>query len=715
MVAPRQKNHITSRRRIDDEGEEEDGSVAAGVDDDSLSEGSIISDADDDADAEGSDASDRESIERRNVKTKILANGHVGSTRDSPKKTTVTSEKASFSTAMNDTEAMMNGLKFSGDVDEGEEMDFEDMGKQIHEPPAAAPGQEKVESASLDTVGDKRRREHEEYRKQRDADPAFVPNRGGFFMHDHRSSAPGQNGFRPFGRGRGRGRAGPGGPFPPVGYVSTEPICQSHALLTKYARSHMPQPSGPADAPWAHDLHETVVQEGHDNVTPQSVYQGSQERPKMPSLPLKAQPPNRSFSRTTRIGLMQIRVYMLGMADPITFSAVPVNQHTRLPHHRPPLRRDKPVRISLPNMPIRYIFPSTDRSFIFIPRALRPHQQGFGKARGRGSFNGGYGSFGGFSSRRTSAYAGSAYSPSVAMSRRSSLAREVALDGVVPSISAETGKPVVRLPPAVEQVQVANQPAAGAVELPTVKLPQSANYPLPQKPTFRENRPAPIPMHQPIPQKTVSVADIESPATLDVNPPQQQQQQPFHQQVPTQVPGPGFAQDMAYYPHSRHPSHPSQGSGTPLSQIPERAIHAQPFQPIPYQQPQTFYPQQFPPPMYYYPPADQVPVMAPSVGAPPFVPGQQYPYPIPVAAPPPPPPPPAEPTSQAGTVAHESNGMVYYYDSSQLTAGPEFNTPYPPAAYAMPQSGGVVGMGGTMTPPVQYYTQPSPAVYYPQQ
>ena len=210
---------MASRRRVDDEGEEEDGSVIAGVEDDSLSEGSVISDADDDADAEGSDASDIDSIERKNIKAKTLANGHTGSTRVSPPKTTAASEKASFSATMNDTAAMMNGLKFSGDVDEGEEMDFEDMGKQAQEPLVTTAEQENVDSAPLDTMGEKRRREHEEYRKKRDADPAFVPNRGGFFMHDHRSSAPGQNGFRPFGRGRGRGRPSPGGPFSPAGYV----------------------------------------------------------------------------------------------------------------------------------------------------------------------------------------------------------------------------------------------------------------------------------------------------------------------------------------------------------------------------------------------------------------------------------------------------------------------------------------------------------------
>ena len=238
MVAPRRKNLIASRRRVDDDdGEEEDGSgsVAAGVEDDSLSEGSIISDADDDADAEGSDASDRESIERSNGKAKTVANGHVEGTRTSPQKPPTTSEKASFSAAMNDTEAMMNGLKFSGDVDEGEEIDFDDLGKQAEEPRAVAPAQEMGESAPLDTLGEKRRKEHEEYRKKRDADPAFVPNRGGFFMHDHRSSAPGQNGFRPFGRGRGRGRAGSGGPFPPVGYVLTRLMYYSRTITNRRA------------------------------------------------------------------------------------------------------------------------------------------------------------------------------------------------------------------------------------------------------------------------------------------------------------------------------------------------------------------------------------------------------------------------------------------------------------------------------------------------
>jgi len=66
-----------------------------------------------------------------------------------------------------------------------------------------------------------------------------------------------------------------------------------------------------------------------------------------------------------------------------------------------------------------------------------------------------------------------------------------------------------------------------------------------------------------------------------------------------------------------------------------------------------------------------------------------------------------EATTQAGMVAHESNGMVYYYDPSQLA---ENNPPFPHSGYPMPPP--VVGMGGMMTPPTYY---PPPGAYYPPQ
>jgi hypothetical protein len=244
-------------------------------------------------------------------------------------------------------------------------------------------------------------------------------------------------------------------------------------------------------------------------------------------------------------------------------------------------------------------------------------------------------------------------------------------------------------------------PTNGAVQPP---------YPLPQKPTFRENWQGQLPMHQPRPQKTVSVAGIESPASLSFNPPQQQEQQPFHQQVPAHINGAAPTADQSFYQHGRHPSYPSQVStGTPLNNIPERAIHAPAFQP--YAQP-GFQPQAFVPQGYYYPPNGAQPqYMAPAGVVPMFVPGAQQPgYAMPVSAPPVAAPP--APTGPPNMVAYESNGMTYYVDSTQLYPAPPVEN-YTQPSYAVP------GMGGMMTPGpdgAYYYPQQmQPTAYYPQQ
>ena len=466
--------------------------------------------------------------------------------------------------------------------------------------------------------------------------------------------------------------------------------------------------SGPADAPWAHDLHDTVT---HSEPIPEAPKPIIQDRQRPPIAVMRAPLPNRSFSGSRHVGNVQIRILLRGMTEPIVFSAVPVNQHTRLPHHRPPLRRDKPVRISLPDSPIRYIFPATERSFIFIPRALRPNQQGFGRMRGRGSFGGGYGSFGPMSSKRTSVYAGSGYSPSVAMSRRSSLAREVAADGVSSpatgsfprptGVVMEGGKPVVRLPPPAEQAQIqaqfSGQQMIAHPMAPTVNLPQPSSYPVLPKPAISEGRPESLPMHHPKPERTLQVGDIDSPATLDFNPPQPQQQQPFHQQVPQLG---TYQPEAPQFQHSRHPSHPSQ-VGTPSQNISEANIHTQSFQPYQFPQQQGYYPQPYAPPVFFYPSAPQ-PNAASSAAAPPFVPGQQYFYPVPMAPPQPSAP---EQATSSQTVAHESGGMVYYYNSADLARSAETNAQYAPNSYAPPPM--------AVSEMVPYF--PAPAVYYPPQ
>jgi hypothetical protein len=195
----------------------------------------------------------------------------------------------------------------------------------------------------------------------------------------------------------------------------------------------------------------------------------------------------------------------------------------------------------------------------------------------------------------------------------------------------------------------------------------------------------PIPMHQPRPQKAVSVADIESPASIPFNPPHPQQEPPFHHPA-------------ALYPHetpvpSAHAAPPAM---TPLSHIPERAIHAQPFQPYGVQPPQGYYPAAYAPGGYYPVSGPEYPAYSGPMGpaAMPTVPsGQQTPYmmPTPQAT--------AEQPSQPGTVAHEAGGTVYFYDTNQM---------YPNMA---PPGSGPEGM----MPPSEttyYYHAPQGGMYY---
>ena len=702
-MAPARKrtNKIARRRRLDDEDETQ--SVVTDVADDSQSDVSAPSHVDDDADADNSDLSDADSgVAPAQGKPKRKANGArsakaappVSARQPSPP---IARSDAAFA-ALKDTEATMNGLSIADAANDADELD---LGAREATEPAPAVG---PPAGRPETLGDRRRREHDEYKKKRDSDPAFIPNRGAFFMHDSRS-APGQNGFRPI-AGRGRGRGGFGGPFSPAKYVPAlrGSAHQRPADSRSSARQHAPEAT---DSPWQHDLHDAVNAPHQPSQPAPPTDMPPQQAPNMPHqaqrapfVPASKPPPARNFSTTLHTHNAVVRILLPNMKAPITFQNVPIKSHTRLPNHRPPLRRDKPVRISLPPSAPRYIFPTVERSFIFIPRALRPNQQGFGRGRGRfGSIGGG-----GFSSRRTSAYGGSVYSPSVALSRRSSIARDnmVSPAGSIMSRNGsfiDPSRPVVRLPP-------------GGVRMPTgpaIISPTNGSYPPPQKPAFRENwSQGQLPMHQPRPQKNVNVAGIESPASMNFNPPQQQEQQPFHQQVPAHINGAGPSGEPGFYQHARQPSYPGQmPTGTPLSNIPERAIHAPAFQPF---QP-GYQPQPFVPGGYYYPPNGPQPqYMAPGGMVPMFVPGAQQPYmppPVPAVAPAPP-----AVAGPPNMVAYEQNGMTYYVDSNQLPYAP------PTDGYAQP-SYAVPGMGGMMTPGpdgAYYYPQQmQPAAFYPQQ
>ncbi|KAI2675825.1 hypothetical protein CBS147355_6006 [Penicillium roqueforti] len=623
-MAPLRRHIGASRRKRREEDGEEESSMAGDMGDDSLSEGSCDShQEDEDADGEVSEESEDEvSLDKAG---KVNGCGVDKATRNS----SASPGKRVLKTTVSDTEAMLNGLKVSDGAGDATDVHFEDL-KEQREPHAGRTPSAPPTESSRNNLASRKRRENDKNVKEREQNPAFVPTRGSFFLHDKRST---DNGHRLKSKSR------------PYGLI----------VDGSSRRSSKPDASGQ----WAHDLHDTVA--GEDRPAAKRPTPSAMPNPgaSVPTAP-RSSPPNRSFSSTTLVGNVPVVVSLPGMASPIHFSSVPKRLHTRLPQHRPPLRRDKPVRISLPSQPPRYIFPSVERSFIFIPRALRPNQVSRGRGRGGGWYGG----------RRPSYYPNSSYTPSI-ISRRSSFGMPPSQDGwPSPAVSvysrpiiSNDSKPVVRLPP----------PSRPPVGIPPFGPAMAMSLP---HPAYRESRPAPIPMHQPRPQKTVSVADIESPAAFPFafNPPQPQHEQPFHHQVPLPAHGP-----------------PSQPSATPLSQIPERAIHAPPFQPYNYHQP-SFYPPSYPSGGMYYPPSGpdytgyNGPI-GPGASVPNFPSQQVMPY---LAGEQPPPP---------GTVAHESGGTVYFYDANHIYGGPA-----PPGS----GPGGVVGMGGMMTPPGTTF-------YYPQQ
>ena len=493
---------------------------------------------------------------------------------------------------------------------------------------------------------------------------------------------------------------------------------------------------------WKHDGFEELLA-AERPVNPQPTVRPQYLPQKTPSRKFRQN--NNGYGGTT-----QIIVKLPGMKLPITFNEVPYQIHLKLPIHRPPLRRDKPIRISIPEQPIKYIYPHPTRSFVFIPRAMRPGGCGF---TGGGPLSDRRGIQHRGSTR--SIYGGSIASQSVAMSRRTSSQPGNITQPVSPVQAQES---INCPPPETDEHPVPTglqYPTEMIPEKPTVKLPQPAELPtdkvavkktknghvvppLPKNPVAAPTNPitikpppsfstpAPpihdargtqvIPMHQPRPQKTVSVADIETPVSSMhysiTNPciPHPQTLPEYGTATPINPFSSAINANM--YTHSRHPSYQSQppSANTPLSQIPERAVHAQPFQP-------TTYPQQLIPYGVHYYPSQQAPSHAHPPSHPMYTSGYTtsplyVPSPLPNGTPTgypnvPVPPPPQQ------TIAQESGGTVYFYDPSSYYA-----------AYAA-STGGYPGVGGTapLTPSpesrigvssggtVYYYPTPG-TVYY---
>jgi hypothetical protein len=209
---------------VDDEDEEEGGPEVHGVDDDSMSEGSIVSDEEDAADGSELSHIDTHSLPSPDLQREGRnghippPNGHTKLSAGQPASADSTLVPPA-SIALNDTQVMMNGLRVTDQEGEAEAVEYDSLQNPNKAPIQPSDGVQS--NAQMDaqmdqqheSPMDRRRREHQEYKVKRDADPAFVPNRGAFFMHDHRHAGPAANGFKPFGRGRGRGKPGIGNQF----------------------------------------------------------------------------------------------------------------------------------------------------------------------------------------------------------------------------------------------------------------------------------------------------------------------------------------------------------------------------------------------------------------------------------------------------------------------------------------------------------------------
>lgn len=219
-MAPRRRHIGASRRkRREDEGED-DGSLAGDVEDDSLSEGSADSRQDEDADGEGSESDNDNATTTEPGK---VNGGQVnGRNPGQPRRSSTLPGKPGLKTTVSDTEAMMKGLKISGQP--GEEVHFDEMvegGRELQtgRTPSAPPTELKRENLAA-----KKRREHEKYVKERDQNPAFVPTRGSFFLHDKRTNEGGNS--RIFNKGKSR----------PVGLIVDGNARRYSDIVNLYAR-----------------------------------------------------------------------------------------------------------------------------------------------------------------------------------------------------------------------------------------------------------------------------------------------------------------------------------------------------------------------------------------------------------------------------------------------------------------------------------------------
>jgi len=204
MAGIRRRNLASSRRRIGEEGEDEE--LGGNDIDDSQSDASLLSD--DQVSLDGSDTSETNQA-MSHGKDVAADKSHKQPARSTREEAMVSpEEEASQSafTATADMNAMRSGLGSLKLNVEEEPIAFEDKVEEAAESLqveiAHVGNSENLTTGKRESHVARARREAEAPRDKGPANPAFVPNRGGFFMHDYRN----EHG-NPGGPGRGRGKA----------------------------------------------------------------------------------------------------------------------------------------------------------------------------------------------------------------------------------------------------------------------------------------------------------------------------------------------------------------------------------------------------------------------------------------------------------------------------------------------------------------------------
>lgn len=216
MAAARRRNLLRGRRRLEDEGEEDDLDVG----NESGSEASALTDADIQSDVDESDLSDtddRKSLQPEN--NQVRGENHTEVNKNSPvkdaKKVDVALPPPAIETttapafhATADTLVMLNGFTPDEKGDSQEIVEFEEAPPPAPDPQQHVQPEHSAKGAgemNHETIYQRRAREREEYKAKKEMDPAFVPSRGGFFMHDQRDNNYDQSRIASLARGRGRG------------------------------------------------------------------------------------------------------------------------------------------------------------------------------------------------------------------------------------------------------------------------------------------------------------------------------------------------------------------------------------------------------------------------------------------------------------------------------------------------------------------------------